>query len=61
MRAALLLSVFFTICGLAALFGVPAIYVGGKPVFGFVGFATSLVFAAVPPIGVLGWRRMKEK
>ena len=61
MRAALLLSLVATICGLAALFGVPAIYVGGEPVFGFEGFVTSLVFSAIPPLGVLGWRRLKGR
>jgi hypothetical protein len=61
MRAALMLSVLCIICGLAALFGVPAVYVGGKPVLGVLGFAASLVGAAVPPIGVLGWRRLKGK
>jgi len=61
MRAAVLLSVFFIIGGIAALFGVPAIYVNYKPVLGVLGLATSLVFAAVPPLIVLGWRKMKSK
>ena len=61
MRAAVLLSVVFIICGIAALSGIPAIYVGNKPVLGVLGFATSLVFAAVPPLVVLGWRKMKRK
>jgi hypothetical protein len=61
MRAAVLLSVFFVIGGIAALFGVPAIYVNNKPVLGVLGLATSLVFAAVPPLIVLGWRKMKSK
>ena len=61
MRAAVLLSVFFIIGGIAALFGVPAIYVNYKPVLGVIGLATSLVFAAVPPLVVLGWRKMKSK
>jgi hypothetical protein len=61
MRAALLLSVMFVIGGLASLFGVPAIYVAAKPVFGVAGFATSLVFAAIPPLLVLGWRKYSRK
>ena len=55
------MSVAFIICGIAALFGIPAIYVNYKPVFGALGFATSLVFATVPPLVVLGWRKMKRK
>ena len=61
MRAAILLSVAFIICGIAALFGVPAIYAFYKPVLGAIGFATSLVYAAVPPLLVLGWRKMKSR
>lgn len=61
MRAALLFSVLCLIGGLAALFGVPAVYFGGKPVFGVLGLATALAFAAVPPLGVLGWRRLRGK
>ena len=61
MRAAALLSALFIICGIAALFGVPAIYVNHKPVLGVLGLATSLVFAAVPPLMVLGWRKVKGK
>ena len=55
------MSVAFIIGGIAALSGIPAIYVNYKPVFGVLGFATSLVFAAVPPLVVLGWRKMKGK
>jgi hypothetical protein len=51
----------FVICGLAALFGIPAIYVAAKPVFGVAGFATSLVFAAIPPLLVFGWRKYSRK
>ena len=61
MRTAVLLSAAFIICGIAALFGVTAIYVNYKPVLGILGFATLLVFAAVPPLIVLGWRKMKGK
>jgi len=60
MRAALLLSVLFVIGGLAALFGIPAIYAGGKAVLGVLGFATSLLYAAVPPVVVLAWRKWKR-
>jgi len=61
MRVALLLSVMCVVCGLAALFGVPAVYVRGEPLFGALGLATSLVFAMVPPLVVLGWRRAVRK
>jgi 4-amino-4-deoxy-L-arabinose transferase-like glycosyltransferase len=61
MRAALLLSVMFVICGLAALFGIPAIYVHAKPLFGAAGLATSLLMAAIPPLVVLGWRKYSRK
>ena len=61
MRAALLLSVMCVICGLAALFGIPAIYVNAKPLFGVVGLATSLLFASIPPLVVLGWRKYSRK
>ena len=58
MRAAVLMSVFFTICGVAALFGVPAVHVGRKPVLGILGFATALAIAVVPPLAVLAWRKI---
>jgi|1185.fasta_scaffold742026_1 hypothetical protein len=61
MRAALLLSVMSVICGLAALFGIPAIYVNAKPLFGIVGLGTSILFAAIPPLVVLGWRKYSRK
>jgi 4-amino-4-deoxy-L-arabinose transferase-like glycosyltransferase len=61
MRAALLLSVMCVICGLAALFGIPAVYVAAKPLFGVVGLAASLVFAVIPPLVVLGWRKYSRK
>ena len=61
MRAAVLLSVAFIIGGLAAFFGVPAIYWNYKPIFGALGFAAALLFAAAPPLVVLGWRKLKRK
>jgi hypothetical protein len=61
MRAALLLSVICVICGLAALFGIPAIYVNAKPLFGVAGLATALLFATIPPLVVLGWRKYSRK
>ncbi len=57
MWTALLLSGLFPICGAAALFGVPAVHVDHHPVSGVEGLAISLVFAVVPPLIVLGWRR----
>ena len=61
MRAALLLSVAFVICGIAALIGVPAIYAFHKPVLGVFGLAASLVYAAIPPLVVLSWRKIKSR
>jgi len=61
MRAAILLSIMITICGLAALFGVPAVHVWGRPVVGVLGLATSLAMAAIPPLVVLAWRRFAGK
>jgi hypothetical protein len=61
MRAAVFLSVLCVICGLAALFGIPAVYVSSKPVLGVAGLGTSIVFAAIPPIVVLAWRKYSRK
>ncbi len=61
MRAAILLSVMFLICGVAALFGVPAVWVNYKPITGLAGLGLSLVWAALPPLVVLGWRRWKRR
>jgi hypothetical protein len=61
MLAAVLLSSMCVICGLAALFGVPAVYVSSKPVVGVAGFATSIVFAAIPPAVVLAWRKYSRR
>jgi hypothetical protein len=61
MRAAVLLSGLFLIGGVAAFFGIPAVQVAGQPVTGIAGLVTSLAFAAVPPVAVLGWRRMSRK
>ena len=49
------------ICGVAALFGIPAVFVGGRPITGIAGFAAALLFAAVPPVVVMGWRKMAGK
>jgi hypothetical protein len=61
MRAAVLLSGLCLICGVAALFGVPAVWVGGRPIAGIAGFLIALLVAAVPPVVVLGWRKMSRK
>ena len=61
MRAAYLLSVMFIIGGLASLFGYPAIYVAYRPVTGLSGFLVALAMAAVPPLVVLGIRRLRRK
>jgi hypothetical protein len=61
MRAAVLLSCLILICGVAALFGVPAVWVGGRPIVGIAGLVTALLTAAVPPVVVLGWRKMSGK
>jgi hypothetical protein len=49
------------IFGIAALFGLPAVSINGRPIFGVAGLAISLVFAAVPPLVVLGWRKYSRK
>ena len=56
-----MLSGLFIICGTAALFGIPAIYVHYKPVLGILGFIAALVFASIPPLAVLGWRKIKGR
>jgi len=61
MRAAVLLSGFLLICGVAAFFGIPAVGVDGQPIVGVRGFVIALVAAAVPPVVVLGWRKMSGK
>jgi hypothetical protein len=61
MRAAILLSVLFLICGVAAFFGVPAVHIDGQPVLGVRGFATALIAAAIPPLVVFGWRKIFAK
>jgi hypothetical protein len=61
MRAALLLSLMAVICGIAAAFGIPAIYVNARPIFGIAGLAASLVLAAIPPMVVLGRRKYSRK
>jgi hypothetical protein len=61
MRAAVLLSGLFIICGMAALFGVPAVYVSGRPILGVLGFVTALTSAVVPPLVILGWRKVSGK
>ena len=61
MRAAYLLSVMFIIGGIAALFGYNGVYVANRPVTGLSGFLSALAMAAVPPLVVLGFRRMRRK
>ncbi len=61
MRAAVLLSGLFLICGVAAFFGIPAVYVDHQPAVGSSGLYIALVAAAVPPVDVLGWRKMSRK
>ena len=60
-RVAVLLSVLFLICAIAAFFGVPAVQVGGEPVVGLRGLVVGLVAAAAPLVVVLGWRKMQAK
>ena len=61
MRAAVLLSGLFLLCGAAAFVGVPSVHVGGRPVVGLTGLFAALVLAAVPPILVFGWRKMRGR
>jgi hypothetical protein len=60
MRAAVLLSSLFLICGVASFFGVPAVQFNGKAVVGVSGFVMALAAAAVPPLVVMGWRKMSR-
>ena len=55
------MSGFFLICGVAALFGIPSVQVNGHAIAGVAGFVTALVVAAVPPVVVLGWRKISAK
>jgi hypothetical protein len=61
MRAAILLSAFFLICGVAAFFGVSSVQFDGQPIVGIRGFVTALLASAAPPVVVLGWRKMSRK
>ena len=61
MRAAVLLSALFLICGAAAFVGVPSVYVGGQPVTGLAGLVVALITAALPPVFVFGWRKLRGK
>ena len=61
MRAAVLLSILCLICGLAALFGVHAVYVGGQAMVGLKGLVVAMAGAVVPPALVLGWRKLSRK
>jgi hypothetical protein len=61
MRAAVLLSGLILVCGVAALFGVPAVFAGSHVVVGIRGLVVALAGAAVPPVVVFGWRKMSGK
>ncbi len=61
MRAAVLLSSFFLICGVAALFGVSAVQFDGQAIVGVRGFVRAVAAAVVPPIVVFGWRKMSRE
>ena len=61
MRAALLLSGLFLICGVAAYFGIPAVLVDGQAIVGVRALVASLIFAVVPPVAVLAWRKVVRK
>ena len=60
MRAALLLSLLCLICGVAATFGIQAIWIRGQPVVGLTGLGIGLLSAAISPLIVLGWRMIKK-
>ncbi len=61
MRAACLLSAMFVICGILAVFGYPTVYIGGRSTVGLSGFALAVVAAALPPLVVLGIRRLRRR
>jgi hypothetical protein len=58
MRGAILGSVLVLICGVAALFGYPAMSVNGTRVFGLPALLISVVLAAAFPAAVFVWRRL---
>jgi hypothetical protein len=60
MRAAVLLSVVAIMCGIAAAFGYPAVWVNGAPVVGLRGLMASIPIAAVFPLAVLAWRTLSH-
>ncbi len=61
MRAAWLLSLMIVICGVAAALGLPAVYVAGRPIFGFSGLLIALVGAALPPLVVIGFKKLRAR
>jgi hypothetical protein len=61
MRAAWLLSLMIVICGVAAARGIPAVYVAGRPVFGLSGLLIALAGAALPPLAVIGFKKLRAK
>ena len=57
MRAALLLSLMVMICGMAAAFGYPAVWISGAPVLGLRGLVAAALMATAFPLAVLIWRK----
>ena len=61
MKAALLLSIAVMICAVAAGFGIPAIYWAGEAVVGILGLVVGMAYAAVPPVLVLVYRKIRSE
>jgi len=60
MRAALLASLFFMICAIAAAFGFPTVHADGEAITGVHGFLIGTVFALLPPSIVLAVRKFSS-
>lgn len=61
MRAAWLLSTMFVIGGILSVFGYPVMYVAYQPVEGLSGLLVALALAALPPLVVLAFRKIRKK
>jgi hypothetical protein len=47
--------------GILAVLGYPAVYVAGRPVVGLSGLVFALIGAALPPLVVLGIRKLRRR
>jgi hypothetical protein len=61
LRAAILLSLFFVICGVAAALGFPTVTVDSEAVTGARGLAIGLTLAVLPPLIVRMVKRFRKR